>query len=199
MAAECLSAHSLVEAFLYFRVTPCAICCVDRLEPGEPTPIEGRSEFTLVAVCRNCGGSEECQFSVPMLPPRFERYDPVSGTQAINLGPSRSSLIDLVQWVTLHDVLLEQCASTPDSAEARWLKIRAGECLDEAMKFIDDGSESPTGNATFVESSTRVLAERPDRYTRSRLVGLRSKLPVDEAFDGARAAHQPKRAWWKFW
>jgi hypothetical protein len=197
MASNSLPAHSLVEAFLYFRVTPCTICRTDRLDPGEPVTVDGCSEIVVVAGCRNCGGSDAFRFSIPVLPPRIEKSDPISSTQAITLGSKPSELIDLVQWVTLHQILIEQCSSTPDPAEARWLKIRAGQCLDEALKFIDDGATSQ--DAAFQESSIRALADHPERYARSRLIDLRNNLPTDEAFGDVSLADLTKRPWWKLW
>lgn len=199
MAADCLPAKSLVEAFLYFYVTPCPICKVDRLEPGEPVPVDGQSAFDVVGVCRNCGGSESFRFAVPILPPVFERHDPVSSTQAINLGTDPSKLIDLVQWITLHETLLERSSSALDQGERRWLKIRAGQCLDEALKFFDDMAEAMLDRTELAESSKRALTEHPQRYTRSRLIDLRNQLPTDEAFAEAQSNDGPKRPWWKIW
>lgn len=199
MAADCLPAKSLVEAFLYFHATPCPICKADRLDPHDPVPVDGRCAFDVVGVCRNCGGSESLRFVVPAMPPVIDRHDPISGTQAINLGSDHSELIDLVQWITLYETLLERSSSSPDAGERRWLKIRAGQCLDEAIKFLDAHSVTRHDQVAFVESSTRALTEHPERYERVRLVELRSQLPSEDAIVETHSSEQDKRPWWKFW
>ncbi|GJM25190.1 MAG: hypothetical protein DHS20C16_16050 [Phycisphaerae bacterium] len=199
MATDCLPAKSLVEASLYFLVTPCPVCQSDRLDPQDAAAGEDSNTVEIVGVCRNCGGSESYQFSVEHVPPTKDRHDPISGTHAINLGPARSRLIDLVQWVTLYEILLEKVKSEPIAAEARWLRIRAGQCLDEAIKFFEGGAESPSVDATFVASSQKKVIEHADRYTRSRLTNLRNQLPAENAFKEAQSDVEPRRPWWKFW
>ncbi len=199
MAADCLPAKSFVEASLYFLVTPCPVCQSDRLDPQDPTSTDDSNTVAMVGVCRNCGSSESFRFAVENLPHAKDRHDPISGTHAINLGFSHSRLIDLVQWVTLHEILLEKAKSQPNVAEARWLKVRAGQCLDEAAKFFDAGIDAPPKDATFIESSLKKINEHPDRYKRSRLSELRSQLPSENAFDEVQSKGEPERPWWKIW
>lgn len=199
MASDCLCAKSLVEASLYFLVTPCPMCHSDRLDPQGATTGEDSNTVRIVGVCRNCGGSESYQFSVEHVPPVKDRHDPISGTHAINLGPAHSRLIDLVQWVTLHEILLEKVKSEPIPAEARWLRIRAGQCLDEAIKFFDAGADAPPADATFVASSKKRIIDHAERYARSRLTNMRNQLPAENAFREAQSDGERRRPWWKFW
>ncbi len=199
MSAECLSAHSLVEAFLYFLVTPCPLCQSDRLDPQDATPDNSPNTVKVVGVCRNCGGSESIRFSVDHLPPVKDRFDPISGTHAISLGRAQSKLIDIVQWVTLHEILLEKAKSEPIPAEVRWLRIRAGQCLDEALKFFDAYVDAPPDDAVFAGSSRKRVQAHPERYTRTRLADLRNLLPSENAFDEAQQDDESRRPWWKFW
>ncbi len=199
MAVDVLFAKSLVEASLYFLVTPCPLCRSDRLDPQDAIAGENPSAVRIIGVCRNCGSSEAFHFSVSQVPPVKDRHDPISGRHAINLGTAHSELIDIVQWVTLHDILLEKVKAEPIPSEARWLKVRAGQCLDEALKFFDGGGDAAPKEAAFVPSSQKKMETHPERYTRSRLTNLRKQLPTERAFDEAQSESEPQRPWWKFW
>jgi hypothetical protein len=120
-------------------------------------------------------------------------------------------LIDAVQWVTLAQVMLEGAEETPAPVEQRWRRIRAAQCLDEALKFYDADNELPPAGALFVESSRAAVRQHPQRYARSRLMAQRGALPVDGLAerviksdvssrvikdDGSSPARKP---WWRFW
>ncbi len=199
MAVDILFAKSLVEASLYFLVTPCPLCKSDRLDPQDFTTGNDPGTVRIIGVCRNCGSSEAYHFSITNVAPTKDRHDPISGTHAINLGTAHSELIDIVQWVTLHEILLEKVKSEPVASEARWLKVRAGQCLDEALKFFGNHADAPPKDAAFVPSSQKKLSEHPDRYTRTRITNLRNQLPTEKAFEEAQLEDDSEKPWWKFW
>ena len=199
MPREVISARSVAEAYLYVFVTPCSMC---RHGAREVSVLSGAPEsavFRLVSACGNCAGTEEFFFSAPGSLPSV---DPLSSSQPLNPTADASTLIDVGQWLTLHQCMLERAEETPDPSERRWRRFRAVQCLDEALKFYGADSELPPESAFFADSSRRAFREHPQRFARSRLLDLRARLPDVEveakvARQVARVGRQ--RRWWKFW
>ncbi|NLE57208.1 MAG: hypothetical protein GX616_02525, partial [Planctomycetes bacterium] len=59
----------------------------------------------------------------------------------------------------------------------RRMRIEAAQCLDEALKFFDEDNDLPPREAFFTEKSYRRFLERPELYTRQRLIEMRSPSP----------------------
>ncbi len=148
---------------------------------------------------------------------------------AICPGDEPSQVVDVPGWVTLFTMLSEaaregahrrdagatphrlETGATPDTAAGhggpalqasgvRRLNMLAGCCLDEALKLFDADNDVPPEDAFFSEASRRQFHDRPERFTRQRIIDLRSQLPVARSAatggtdqpEGAKA----KRRWW---
>jgi len=198
MADSTHNAHSLVEAVLYLMVNPCPVCRHGRLEQDEPKVVSEVGTVRIVTACTNCGVTDEHRFRVESPMPRGEA---LSSEQPINPTGQASQIIDAVQWVTLHTQLIESSRRTPDAQEARWRLLRARQCLDEAGKFYAAEDELPPESAVFAHGSRENLSRHPEYYSRSRLIALKSRLPVATGVNQNRAkpVHLGKRPWWKFW
>jgi len=199
MSGDALRAHSLVEACLYLRVIPCPLCRNGSLDAGMPEQGADPGTVRFVATCRNCGAADVYCFRVAEAP---TRVDPVSSSAAISRDDAPSEIIDAVQWVTLAEIMLESAEDTPDAAERRWRRIRAAQCLDEALKFYEPGNELPPAAALFAEASRAAVRDFPQRYARSRLVARREELPVPDAVDrvaDVAAGAARRKPWWRFW
>ncbi len=197
MPTDVIPAHSLAEAFLYVLVTPCDVCLHGA---RQPSLAGGGAEGTvrIMAVCDNCGASDAYR----VVAAETNRIaDPLSAGEPLNPGGERSQLIDVVQWVTLSEMLTEAAEATPDPGERRWRRHRVRECLDEALRFYDDDSEVPPTDAFFVDASRHSFRRHPHRYARQRLLALRDRLPhaASPASKSSSADAPPRRRWWKFW
>ena len=196
MPEQLLHANSLVEAYLYLKVRPCRICGNGTLEPQQPRVDQDQSAVRIVAACDECGGADEFHFETSAA---LTRGDPLSEPYDINASPRPSKLIDVAQWLTLYELLLDSAGKTPDRQEARWLQHRAGQCLDEALKFYEIGEELPSSEAFFSEETRRRFHSHPQQFARSKWLERRLRLP--ETISPADAV-QPAtkcRKWWKFW
>lgn len=186
MEVQPLAAHSIQEAFLYALITPCDVCdqmCV-RPDPPQPKCEPGAQKtsigWVVTGVCDNCQSAHRYRFDVGLQCSDLaavQVHDPLTQDTPINPTGERSEIIDLVQWVSLHAHFVEAATRTPDRQEARWNLIRAGECLDEALRFFD-GDELPIRSAAFATPTRRVLAAHSSRYTRSQLLEQRRKCPT---------------------
>jgi len=196
MAAAPLRAHSVVEACLYLMATPCTACRSGAFAVEAPVAGHVPGGVRIAATCRNCGLTQGWEF---IAPEADLRGDPLSTSAPINASDEPSRLIDVVQWVTLAQVLLEASATTPGAQEQRWRRIRAGQCLDEALKFYDAENELPPATGLMTESSRSAVREHPQRYARSRLLQQRGELPVHGLSERMPASARGRRPWWKFW
>ncbi len=187
---ELLRAQSRIEASLYLRVAACADCGQGPLEQV------GRRDdgplTHLVARCAHCGASRELAFAWP--PPAD------IGSELINPADEPSAIIDAGQWLSLHYLLIESAGHTEDKTERRSLTSRAGQALDEALKFYAD-DELPPETAFFGESSRRAYAEHPEKFARQRLRDMRARLPETHPRDESAkdADTQRNKPWWRFW
>jgi hypothetical protein len=80
-------------------------------------------------------------------------------------------------WLTLTGMLKEAADREPDRIKARQLRVEAGLCLDEALKFFEDDNDLPPEAACFTDSSKAHRRRHPDRFSRQRLIALRMELP----------------------
>ncbi|KPK84505.1 MAG: hypothetical protein AMJ81_05330 [Phycisphaerae bacterium SM23_33] len=200
-----MRAHSLTEAYLYLRVTPCPDCSGGPWQVQDqpaatadapPQPPPGRA---LRARCQQCGARREFV---------LEGVEPPAGglapgpAEVINPTPAASEIIDLGQWVSLFYLLVGSADRAADKAETRRLTFQAAQCLDEALKFYAGDDELPPPSAFFVESSRQAFAEHPEKFARQRLRDLRGKLPDHRVMARhlARDANRKERKrWWPFW
>jgi hypothetical protein len=85
----------------------------------------------------------------------------------------------------------------------RRLNLLAGCCLDEALKFFDADNDVPPEDAFFSDASRQQFRDRPERFTRQRIIDLRSQLPVSRATAPARPDQREpateKKGWWPPW
>lgn len=199
-----LGAHSLTEAYLYLKVTPCPDCSGGPWEVQDepsaadapPQPPAGRA---LRARCQQCGA--ERQFLLEGVEQPAGQVPP-GPTEAINPAPAASEIIDLGQWLSLFYLLVGSADRAADKAEIRRQAFRAAQCLDEALKFYSGDDELPPPSAFFVESSRQAFAEHPEKFARQRLRDMRGKLP-DHRVMARRltrdAGRNQQKRWWQFW
>ena len=199
MSSETPVAHSIVEAYLCLLVRLCPVCRHGAREVDPPESADEVGRIRIRATCTNCGAANVGEF---VAPGSVSPVDPISSSMPINPTPARSSLIDVGQWLTLSGLMLSAAEQTPDAQEGRWCKVRAAQCLDEALKFFAEGNEVPPKGAFFAEASQRAFRDHPQKFTRGRIIDLKAELPTLESFSHSsrapRATHG-KRTWWKFW
>ncbi|MFQ5491649.1 MAG: hypothetical protein ACE5GE_13105 [Phycisphaerae bacterium] len=197
-----LQAHSLAELYLYLAVTPCPNCgrgplAGDRARPSPDAPV-GRLAIT--PTCKSCKHRFELVFDVPA--DQLAEPDQTSPTNHVIVNPSqqRSAIIDVAGWITLFRAITQAAADAEDKVEARYLGLEAAQCLEEALKFYDPDNDLPPASALFHDQSRNLLRDHPDRFARSRLVGLRSKLPSLDVMQRQLAAgDKARQPWWKLW
>ncbi len=184
--------NSLLEAELYFMVTGCPACGGGLAVAAEHVHWDAVGAIlTVPAHCTGCGGevtrrfstrrvpTEELQRGWVVWPPSGDR----SAEQPINPGGRRSAVIDVAGWLALHDRFVEAARAAGEdggaggAAEVRRLLLLAGGCLEEALRFYDPDNDLPPGRALFSAASRRQFRERPERFARPRLIGLRAALP----------------------
>ncbi len=193
MGEQLTHARSLVEAYLYLKVTPCSVCKSGSLEASPPERDDDAARVRVVATCRNCGASEAYRVPARGAVPRV---DPISAAGQISDTQKPSRILDVAQWVTLSGVMLEEASATPDRQEARWLRRRSGQCLEEALKFYEADNDLPSAASFFHEQTRQSFRDNPEKFTRQRLLDLRARLPL---LDGDPSQKGKRRRWWEVW
>lgn len=222
-----LYAHSWAEAYLYLKVNFCPSCSQGPWEVAPEPPAQvGHS---LLARCTRCGRKVEfafCDEQVASEGAADSEGSPqpaatpagveaatweASADQAqraeevINPTERPSRILDVGQWISLFHHLLENAtqAIASDKKETRRQAYQAAMCLEEALKFYTDQSDLPPPSAFFVAPSREAFERFPERFTRQRLLDMRSKLPDIHSMQrrlaqdaGAGKSPKPK---WKFW
>ena len=196
MSRNVIRAHSVAEAYLYLLVQSCPTCKHGSLEPDPPVLAEETPLVQMTAACRNCSMCEEYHFQVDG---PVSSVDPLSDTGPINSSGQKSEIIDVVQWISLANLLVETGESTPDKTEQRWRKYRAAQCLEEALRFFPADSEVPVETAFFSEKSRETFRNHPQRFTRERVLALRARLPAVGVESRVSEGEGKRRSWWKFW
>jgi hypothetical protein len=197
-----LEAHSAAEAHLYLMVTPCKLCGAGRTRCSGSRSSDGEAGplLTLNTACESCSFESDFVFSLPsgLL---AEASAHGSGAARINPTPHPSQIIDVAQWLTLFRVVTEAAAAQTDKAESRRLGYEAAQCIEEALKFYEATNDLPPESAFVTERSRRQLADHPELFARSRLIGLRARLPtlteMEKRMDSG-GTQRPKQ-WWKLW
>ncbi len=190
-----LAIHSLAEARLYLKVTPCRACRGGPLIPDPQAAAHDPDQQVLnVPVsCRACGKRQEILFDTSGVEVREsipaacgELLAPADRPTPAPINPTDepSRIIDVAGWFTLHTVIAEAARTAGADARTlasraakRRLLIEAGQCLDEALKFFDADNDLPPEDAFFHHHSRRRFRDRPELFTRQRLIDLLRQLP----------------------
>lgn len=193
-----LVAHSLAEAYFYLMATPCAACGAGPLKGGEATGQRRVGDAPTVSIHAQCACCAARHAFVFALPEGTGLADP-SGTADVNPTDEPSRLLDVAQWITLAHVIIEAAGRQTDKGQARRLGIEAAQCLEEALKFYEDGNDLPPSRALFHDSSRVRLKESPHLFSRQRLIEMRRKLPSLATMRTRLAPPPAKRSWWARW
>ena len=198
-----LEAHSVAEAHLYLMATPCRLCGAGRTRyvASQAESPDGRHLLILQTRCEKCDFDSEFRFSLPEAPAATSPEGGDLAAARINTSPAPSRIIDVAQWLTLFRVISEAAAAQSDAAESRRLGYEAAQCLAEALKFYEDDNDLPPPETLLHEQSRRQLRERPSLFARSRLIGLRAKLPTLTEMEHRleSTGDQRPRKWWRLW
>lgn len=191
---ETLRAHSVAEAFLYVSLAYCPAC--------KRRPIAARSDlrraaspetgWRLKVTCAGCGEPSDLVFHIDPPPTSTE-------IACINPTDEPSHIIDMAGWLSLFRVIVEGAAGMTKKSDARLVTMEAVQCLSEALRFIPVGEELPSIQAFFTQASAERFREHPELFSRSRLIGLKGKLPVAAGGNRPARTHAKKRPWWKVW
>ncbi|MGQ9648897.1 MAG: hypothetical protein ACUVXJ_02180 [Phycisphaerae bacterium] len=191
-AGAVLIPHSLAEARLYVKTQRCASCGEGPLVISREAPSYDAAahRLTVTVVCDECGQAARIAFCVreierrgPVLSMLGELRDISRQPAAQVINPTRrpSRMIDVAGWVMLYTMLTEEArteslksTSMEKRAAVRRMRIEAAQCLDEALKFFNEDSDLPPREAFFTKESYRHFLDRPDLYTRQRLIEMRS-------------------------
>jgi len=186
MSDDELVARNRWEALLYLRATPCPSCRRGPLKassaddsPDETianlqTPTASDNRLRIDAVCAACSATSTWTFTLrePM-----ER----SGENNAGSADAPSSLLDVGQWIMLSGLLVEDALHEREKVRARNLKIEAAACLEEALKFYDDGNDLPPQTALVTDASRMRFRQAPEHFSRQRLIEKHAKLPNPDA------------------
>jgi hypothetical protein len=175
---EALPAHGVAEAYLYLMATSCDACGKGPLRADEPdaaTPPGGDAVLSLSVRCGACGRDRVYTFAVPRGPTVARD----AALFEVNPTTEPSRILDVGQWIMLHLLHAESARHESNKHEARGMRLRAGQCLEEALKFYSDGdNDLPPPDAFFCESSRRRFRDHPERFSRRRIINLRRRLPT---------------------
>ncbi len=197
MTPRPLQAHSLAEIQLYLMATPCEACGRGPLEHLGKWDTPDDRELTLVARCGACGHRRELTFS---LPEDHRPEDPRALYPVVNPTDEPSEIIDVGQWIVLFRVIIEAAADEKDKIAARRLGYEAAQCLEEAIRFYGSEDELPPEEAIFTEATRGRRRERPELFSKRRLLEMRAKLPKTAAMRSQldESESSSPRKWWPF-
>jgi hypothetical protein len=184
--------HSLGEAYLSVRVCTCAVCAgaLDAEDARYDWDADART-LTLEAVCRRCEAPFERVFEaagVPAAELKLLEAPRLAGPwelEAAQLNPTDepSQVIDVAGWLTLCTwvsdearLATEQGRDPAGRSLARRMRLVAGACLEEALKFFDEDNDLPPDEAFFGAEAKRQFWERPELFTRQHIANLRFSL-----------------------
>lgn len=194
MTPEPLPAHSLAEAYFFLMLQVCPAC---GRGPMREQAAEAEEEHidTLLRIdcaCSQCGAQRSWRFSID------SQYARSLEPTVVNPGAEPSEIIDVLEWLTLFHSIVQQAEKAAVRSEARRLGFEAALCLDEALKFYDPDNELPPSSALFTPEHQNLAQRQPERFTRSKLLDYRSKLPDLRTMQRSMRS-PPKRPWWRFW
>lgn len=189
-----VEAHSVAEAYLFLKVSPCPHCRKGLLKPTHD--LTRRSEsWELPSTCQRCNRTIDLHFQIDPPPSRESAQSKV-----INPTNAASRAIDLPGWLNLFQQIVTAAGRAADRKEGRELALEAAACLDEALKFYDQDNEMPPVTAFFSEAGKSALRDHPQRFLRSTWLQRRLTLPNAGAVSrpaGAKSS-RPQRRWWPF-
>ena len=202
MSSQPLEAHSLAETYLYLMATHCPRCGqgplrgADARPEGDERPIRLR----IAATCGSCGEHGEYRFTVPGSVASLRARQAGSVAARVNPSSRPSQIIDVAQWIVLFRMIAEAASRATDKVEARRLGYEAAQCLEEALKFYEEGNDLPPDAALFQESSREMRLTNPQEFSRERLMALRGRLPTLDLMEAERfVSRRSIRREWKFW
>ena len=167
--------HSVHEARLFLRVSPCGACGTGPIEPGDKEDLS-KLKTPWIVKCSACG----YRFSILFVRTAGTFPDTTpTGFPIINATEIPSKVIDLNQWLALFHLLRDQAGETGDKHESRQIGSLASLCLGEGLKFFSDdpAEQIPPESAFFNEVSLRRFREHPAGFSRDRLEDLRRRMP----------------------
>lgn len=189
-------AHSIAEAFLYVSIARCPRCDAGPLKAaGELVRDAGAvGGWRLPVACGACRRESTLYYEIDPPPSRADVVD-----VRLNPTPHRSRAIDLLGWLTLFRTILKASQDCADKSEARRLAAEAIQCLDEALKFYDEGNDLPPREAFFTAESRSRFETHPEQFLRTKWLHHRSLLPNLFARTQPGPTPSGKRRWWRFW
>lgn len=177
MKQEPLTAHSVAEAYLYLMATPCRSCGKGPLRADEPhraVPQDGGAILSVSVRCGACDGVQSYAFGVGSA----QAVADEATLFEVNPTPEPSHILDVGQWVMLYHLHVESARQEVDRAEARGMRLRAAQCLQEALKFYEDPhNDLPPPEALFCEATRERFREHPENFSRQRILSLLARLP----------------------
>lgn len=189
-----VQAHSVAEAYLYLKVSPCPRCLRGLLTPLVDLTSESDG-WRLSCTCQHCDSTVDLRFQIDPAPSRESAQSKV-----INSTDEPSRAIDLLGWLNLFHQIVTAAGRTEDRAEGRELALEAAACLDEALKFYEKENEMPPRAAFFTDAGKAALRDHPQRFLRSMWLQRRMTLPQANA--ATRGTDKPpaqkRRRWWPF-
>ncbi len=178
MSDDVLPAHSLAEAYCYLMATPCPACGKGPLRGAEPKPVDAagaRRTVVIEATCPTCEAVRTPCFRIPADAPAPDSDE----FGVVNPTAEPSRILDVAQWIMLHEVHAESARREKNRAQTRRLNLEAARCLEEALKFYDEvGNDLPPSEGFFQEATRRRFRQNPERFSRRRLLDLRAGLPT---------------------
>jgi hypothetical protein len=190
MSPTALDAWNTAEIRLFFLVTPCRACGKGPLTQKPPAELAAkRAAVGVISQCAACGDQTDYTFIV------HDPNEPATGmSHSLRQTQDPSRIIDVADWLTLSQMLQQTAAGATDRAEARRLRIEAGQCLDEALKFFtDENNDLPPAEAFFSRASRERLRRSPQLFSRQRLLNLRGSLPMAGPLRGGADRSQRER------
>ena len=205
MNDEPLVAHSLTEAYLYLKATPCASCGRGPLEASDAPPADAqdKEEDLTVTLTVTCGACQSVATRTFQLPGGMEGVGSAVRTKrsesAVIVNPTDepSRIIDVGQWIVLFRMISEAAGREADKSRVRRLGIEAARCLEEALKFYDElDNDLPPPEAFFHSASRERFRRAPEQFSKRRLIELHSKLPITSTARSRQSVPKKKR-WWR--
>lgn len=190
-----VSVHSVAEAYLYLKVTPCAACGKGPLEQTADLTRRAASPggWEMATRCGGCGYTSNIAYAISPSPTREQARSSI-----INPTQGRSAAIDLLGWLMLFQAIIEASQNETDRQHARELAQEAAQCLDEALKFYEGNEEFPNEDAFYSEYGRARLRDHRKQFARSVWQERRLKLPNPSAHSDGVAKTSGRR-WWQFW
>ncbi len=188
MSSGPIPVRGSAEASLCLLVVPCAACGAGPLTPTGECFASGRVVKVRLA-CRGCSHPQEIAFQskpgvgvVPLCTELAELCEP--DVPCINPTKEPSQAIDVWGWITLHTLVRQAARQSLEAAEtavvraaARRLQMLASACIEEALRFYEHDNELPPAASFFTDRSRQQFQQRPELFTRKRLLEMRSSSP----------------------